>query len=120
MDRRAEEHVYELVQRSAEGHRLEGLRLGDRPAGWVDADTVARGTIKTEEATRQVSCTVNYLYLRHIKAYSWRSLYLSTNFLTIVARKIVSQQPKLVSAVRSVFVLLHEIRTVSSSTELFT
>lgn len=90
MDRRAEEHVYELVQRSAEGHRREGLRLGDRPAGWVDADTVARGTIKTEEATRQVSCTVNYLYLRHIKAYSWRSLYLSTNFLTIVARKIVS------------------------------
>lgn len=55
MDRRAEEHVYELVQRSAEGHRREGLRLGDRPAGWVDADTVARGTIKTEEATRQVS-----------------------------------------------------------------
>ena len=90
MDRRAEEHVYELVQRSAEGHRREGLRFGDRPAGWVDANTVARGTIKAEEATRQVSCTVNYLYLSHTKAYSWRSSYLITNFLTIVSRKIIS------------------------------
>lgn len=55
LDRRAEEHLHKLVQRSLEGNRREGLWIGDRLAGWADVNTAARGAIKAEEVTRKVS-----------------------------------------------------------------